>query len=79
MTDPRTITATDLRALAVAALGHAGAQPAHAETTADILIDADLMGVDTHGVRRLVPYTAKLRGGAINPTPNVRVEDRGPV
>src|SRR3546814_12101897 len=60
---PETVTAAaqDLRGLAVAALTAAGAQPRHAEWTADILVEGDLMGLGTHGVLRLLLYCERLR------------------
>jgi LDH2 family malate/lactate/ureidoglycolate dehydrogenase len=39
---------------------------------ADAIVGSNLRGVDTHGVIRMLVYTAKLKGGFINPKPNLR-------
>jgi LDH2 family malate/lactate/ureidoglycolate dehydrogenase len=43
------------------------------QTVASNLIGANLRGVDSHGVTRLSIYVKRLKLGAINPTPNIRV------
>ncbi len=44
-----------------------------AHTIADALIDADLRGVHSHGLRWIPSYVASLRAGKTNPRPRVRV------
>src|SRR5918996_852610 len=47
-----------------------------AQIAANVLVMADLRGVDTHGVIRFNPHTwyvKWLRGGEMNPEPNIRV------
>ncbi len=39
---------------------------------ADAIVGSNLRGVDTHGVIRLLVYSAKLKGGFVNPKPNLR-------
>jgi LDH2 family malate/lactate/ureidoglycolate dehydrogenase len=39
---------------------------------ADAIVGSNMRGVDTHGVIRMLVYTAKLKGGFINPKPNLR-------
>jgi LDH2 family malate/lactate/ureidoglycolate dehydrogenase len=39
---------------------------------ADAIVGSNLRGVDTHGVIRMLVYSAKLKGGFINPRPTVR-------
>ncbi|MGF1663510.1 MAG: Ldh family oxidoreductase [Kineosporiaceae bacterium] len=70
----------DLTAFAAAALLAAGARPADAELAAEVLVAADLAGVDSHGVARLRRYVDGLRGGTISGTavPSV-VRDSGSV
>lgn len=46
---------------------------ADAEQAADVLITADLWGIDTHGVARLKNYYEMLARGHINPRPDIRV------
>src|SRR5918996_3429227 len=53
-----------------------GVPKADAEIAANVLVMADLRGVDTHGVIRFNPHTwyvKWLRGGEMNPEPNIRV------
>jgi LDH2 family malate/lactate/ureidoglycolate dehydrogenase len=78
MTDTVTIAPLALRRLAVVALSAAGAAEAHAEWTADILVEGDLMGLGTHGVLRLLNYSERLRLGGINSRANIAVECRAP-
>ncbi len=59
----------DLRRFVVAVLEAHGVPPEHAELCAEVLVAADLAGIDSHGVSRLGFYTHKLRGGHVNPTP----------
>ncbi len=48
--------------------------PAHdAQTLANLMVEADLRGSDTHGVIRLPLYLRRLRAGGINPKPDIRV------
>lgn len=44
-----------------------------AQLAADVLITADLRGVDSHGVARLSGYVRLWEAGRINPKPNMRV------
>jgi LDH2 family malate/lactate/ureidoglycolate dehydrogenase len=45
-----------------------------AAKAAELMLEADLTGADAHGVFRLPQYARRLRGGGINPTPDIRVE-----
>lgn len=49
-----------------------GVPPGDARIAADAIVGSNLRGVDTHGVIRMLVYAAKLRGGFINPKPNLR-------
>ena len=62
-----------LRKFIAAVLQTAGVSVSHASLTAQALVDANLRGVDTHGITRLPIYMKRLGLGAMNPTPNVRV------
>ncbi|WP_143960037.1 Ldh family oxidoreductase [Litoribacter populi] len=44
-----------------------------ATTATDVLLSADLRGVDSHGVARLSGYVRLWEAGRVNPTPNIRV------
>lgn len=44
-----------------------------ARSAADVLVTADLWGIDSHGVARLLAYYEMLEKGLVNPRPQVRV------
>jgi ureidoglycolate dehydrogenase (NAD+) len=48
----------------------------HAEIWADILVWANLRGMDSHGVLRIPRYTAYIANGNISARPDIRVEKR---
>lgn len=50
-----------------------------AMVAADVLVSADLRGLDSHGVARLRRYVAGLREGAMKPRPEVKVVCETPV
>lgn len=52
-------------------LCEAGASTVSARAATQALMHASLMGVDSHGARLAVHYATMLRGGRINPTPNL--------
>src|SRR5436189_3083331 len=62
-----------LHQFAAGVLEHGGVPPEDAGLAADVLVAADLRGVDSHGVARLRAYHAGLRAGEMNPRPRVRV------
>jgi L-2-hydroxycarboxylate dehydrogenase (NAD+) len=65
-----------LRRFVVAAFEKLGVPQDDAGIAANVLVTADLRGVDTHGVIRFNPntwYVKWLREGAMNPRPNLRV------
>ncbi len=74
--DGMTIAAADLRAFATEILLRTGMAPDDAGLAADVIVDANLRGVDTHGAFLLTIYTRRLRLGLINPTPQMRFERR---
>ncbi len=53
----------------------AGMDSAAAQTQADVLVWANLHGVDSHGVLRVPKYRAWLSSGVMNPRPNLRITD----
>ncbi|MBM4436155.1 MAG: Ldh family oxidoreductase [Actinobacteria bacterium] len=71
--DPDRYDATTLRDYTAAVLETTGVPRAHARLTAHSLLDANLRGVDTHGVARLPIYVKRLKLGAVNPRPHVRL------
>ncbi len=50
----------------------------HAETAADVLVTADLRGVDSHGVARLSGYVRLWEIGRINAKPKIAVKHETP-
>ncbi|KXX68599.1 Ldh family oxidoreductase [Flammeovirga sp. SJP92] len=44
-----------------------------ADLAANVLLSADLRGVDSHGVARLIGYVRLWEAGRINPTPNIKI------
>ncbi|MFJ9634474.1 Ldh family oxidoreductase [Streptomyces sp. NPDC101175] len=62
----RLIDAAELTRFTTEALTTAGARPADAAVTAEVLVAADLGGVESHGVARLRRYVEGLRNGDIN-------------
>ncbi|MCL6449716.1 MAG: Ldh family oxidoreductase [Acetobacteraceae bacterium] len=58
----------------------AGARRSDALITARVLVEADLRGIDSHGVARLPVYARRLKGGLINPRARLRgLKDSGSV
>lgn len=49
-----------------------------AKLAADVLVSADLRGIDSHGVARLIGYVRLWDADRINPTPNIRVVHETP-
>ncbi|NLR93060.1 Ldh family oxidoreductase [Flammeovirga agarivorans] len=44
-----------------------------ADLAANVLLSADLRGVDSHGVARLIGYVRLWEAGRINPTPEIKI------
>ena len=65
--------AVDLRAFALALLLRAGLDEALAEDVAEILLEGDLLGHDTHGLALLAPYLAEIDRGSMTRTGNYHV------
>jgi LDH2 family malate/lactate/ureidoglycolate dehydrogenase len=78
--DEQRISATDLEAFCVAALTKIGASDEAARVTAASLIDADLRGLEFHGVvARLPEYYGRAKAGGTLPSAEVQVvSDDGP-
>ena len=55
-----------LEALCAEVLEAAGARPAHARACVEILIEAEMMGISTHGAVRVPDYARRLRSGGID-------------
>jgi LDH2 family malate/lactate/ureidoglycolate dehydrogenase len=68
------VGAERVRSVTAAALVALGVPPADSAVVADVLVEADLTGVDSHGVHLLLMYADRLRAGQIRPN-EVRVLD----
>lgn len=73
-TEYRLTTEERLRGLVKALLEQAGVGADDATLVAQILAAADLRGIESHGVGRLESYyLSRIRAGALNPKPDVKV------
>jgi LDH2 family malate/lactate/ureidoglycolate dehydrogenase len=50
-----------------------GMSAAHAATVAEVVVWANLRGVDSHGVTRVPRYVEWIQAGAVNPRPDIKV------
>ncbi len=73
-----TVQAEALHSLCAAALVAAGARHADAAATARVLVEAELMGIATHGAVRVPDYARRLRSGGIDARAVPRLERRAP-
>jgi len=64
----------DLRRVVQAIFEHLDVTPENATLAADVLVTADVRGVDSHGVSNMLrSYVAGIRDGRINPDPQWKV------
>src|SRR5215472_5575155 len=81
VTDAKTANSAEAPRVAAAALATfikrafeaAGLRSEDADVVANLMVEADLRGSDTHGVIRLPLYLRRLRAGGIKARPNIRV------
>ncbi len=71
--DVTRVPAERLTSFIVRAFTAAGLSAADAEMLANLMVEADLRGSDTHGVIRLPLYVRRIRAGGVNLQPNIRV------
>ena len=74
----RCFTGEQLRSYCTQVLTRAGISPTDAATVADCLVDADLSGVESHGVSRLSIYLQRLDAGVVEKENRVRVLSESP-
>src|SRR5262249_12091828 len=80
-TDPTTSQAVSvdaLRAFCLEALAKVGVGEEDARTTADVLVTTDTWGVFTHGVKALLGYARRLRGGGLRADARPTIVSDGP-
>jgi ureidoglycolate dehydrogenase (NAD+) len=70
------ISAERLRTFGEGVFRKAGVPAKDAKTVAEILVEANLRGVDTHGIYLANLYVRRLQKGLINPRPRFRFEKR---
>lgn len=74
MTDEIRLDHDRLDTFATEVLQRAGLTEEHANVVADNLVDANLHGIDTHGVFKLAEYAERLQRGGMNADPDVAIE-----
>lgn len=70
---PVLVRAERLRPLIAAIFRALGAPDADAETVAEILVEADLRSVESHGSTRVAGYASMIRLGLLNPRPKIQL------
>ena len=68
----------DLREFTATVFNRAGVPREDADTEAEVLVWANLRGVDSHGVLRIPWYVENLDTGVMNPSPQIRVSKETP-
>ena len=75
---PSTYTYQQLYTFTKAIFLHMGCSEADAALATTTLLAADMRGIDSHGVARLVGYVRLWEAGRINPKPNIRIVHETP-
>lgn len=73
------VSVNDLRKFTEKILLSAGIRPNDSVTASDVMLEANLCGVDSHGVRMLPGIVELIRNGKVNPTGNIRIINETPV
>jgi len=68
------VSSQQLEAFIARALAAVGISGAESMTIAELMVRADVNGADGHGVFRLPQYVRRIKGGAVNIKPDIRVE-----
>ncbi len=72
------ISYTDLHRFTENVFNQMGCPPAEATRATEVLLGADLRGIDSHGVARLSGYVRLWEASRINATPNIRTVHESP-
>src|SRR5882757_9255892 len=64
--------------LIIEAMTKSGVPANDAAKIAELMLEADLVGADAHGVFRLPQYVQRLKLGSTNPRPNIKVNRTAP-
>ena len=74
-----TLPCDELKLLCMKKLEAVGVSTENAEIIADVLIQANLRGVDSHGILRLEHYIKRINAGSINPSPDIKIDYRSSI
>lgn len=74
-----TVPFTEIQKLIEEKLASVSVSEKHAAKVAEILVHADLRGVNSHGALRTEHYVNRLTAGGINPAPDISFNQTGPV
>ncbi len=79
MSSPVTLPVDDLTRMTRACFEQHGVRSAFAATVAEVLVDADMRGVPSHGTTRVEAYLQRMHNGFIDPDgrPRIEVEQGG--
>jgi L-2-hydroxycarboxylate dehydrogenase (NAD+) len=72
--EPVMFKSGELRIFSAKVFERLGVPPEDARIAADVLVEADLRGFDSHGVARLFPCFLRIRNGLIETVPKIRTE-----
>jgi LDH2 family malate/lactate/ureidoglycolate dehydrogenase len=72
------VPAQQIRQQLLSVLRAWGMSDAHAETTAAMMVETDLRGVDSHGISMLPTYDREFRSGRLNMRPRFKTVREGP-
>jgi LDH2 family malate/lactate/ureidoglycolate dehydrogenase len=78
MTETKRYMADDVKRFVVRLMKQVGVPSEDGTAVADVLLAADLRGIDSHGVARLRRYVDGVRDGLMNASPNIRLERESP-
>lgn len=78
MSDTQLISEGGLKSFGRKALTKSGMSEEEASLAIDVLVEADLRGVYSHGVVRLPIYVERLRAGVMNPSPQMQIQRDNP-
>jgi len=68
-----TLSSHDLKAVASKLLEKAGVPEEQAARAADVMVNADLKGIESHGVRWLDIYLKRIQAGCVKPVTDLKV------
>ncbi|MGH7036072.1 MAG: Ldh family oxidoreductase, partial [Stellaceae bacterium] len=74
----QSFSAEEGRRFILRALGAVGMSSSDAGIVADLMVLTDMRGIDTHGIARLPIYVRRLKSGAINKAPRIRIVAEAP-